>query len=149
MLIQGVGGAIDVQADRLVIKREGVLSFMTHGLKGDKTIPFTSITAVQFKSAGALTNGYIQFSVQGGVENRNGLFAATSDENSVIFKAAQQPIFAKLRELVEGKISSLKTAATPAPISAADEIEKLASLRERGILSEQEFQQRKKAVLEG
>ena len=46
-------------------------------------------------------NGYIQFSVKGGNESRGGLFAAGSDENSVIFQKRHEPEFMKLKEIVK------------------------------------------------
>ena len=65
MHFDGLNGQIEVLEDRIVISRKGVFGFLTQGLKGDKTIPFASITAVQFKTASAFFNGYIQFTVYG------------------------------------------------------------------------------------
>jgi len=57
MHFDGLNGQIEVLEDRIVISRKGVFGFLTQGLKGDKTIPFASITAVQFKTASAFFNG--------------------------------------------------------------------------------------------
>ena len=65
MHFDGLNGQIEVLEDRIVISRKGVFGFLTQGLKGDKMIPFASITAVQFKTASAFFNGYIQFTVMG------------------------------------------------------------------------------------
>jgi hypothetical protein len=78
---------IEIFEDKLVIQRKGALAFLAHGLSGEKSIPFSSITAVQFKKAG-FTNGYIQLSVAGGVES--GVWDATTDENTVMFTSANQ-----------------------------------------------------------
>jgi hypothetical protein len=52
--------------------------------------------------------------------------------------------FAKLRVMVETKIMSRKANQS---ISAADELEKFAALRDRGILTDEEFQHKKRAIL--
>jgi len=47
--ILGVDTDLEVFEDKLTITPKGVLGFLNKGLKGIKTIPFTSITAVQHK----------------------------------------------------------------------------------------------------
>jgi hypothetical protein len=144
MHFDGHNGQIEVLDDRIVVSRKGVLGFLTQGLKGDKMIPFASITAVQFKTASAFFNGYIQFTVRGGNESRGGIASAGTDENSVMFRAGSQAEeFARLKAIVEAKISS-----GPARhVSAADEVEKFAALRDRRIITEEEFQQKKRTLL--
>lgn len=145
MYFKGHNGQIETFEDRIVISRKGALGFLTQGIKGDKAIPFSSITAVQFKDAGFL-NGYIQFTVKGGIESRSGVGAAGSDENTVMFRQGKQAEeFSRLRALVETKIMSAK--ANNGPVSAADELEKFAALRDRGIITVEEFQQKKRALL--
>ena len=84
-IAQGVNGQLAVTPDRIIIYRNGFLAFLTQGLKGDKEIPLANITAVQMKQPGLATNGYIQFSILGGIDGRGGLFDATNDENTVMF----------------------------------------------------------------
>jgi hypothetical protein len=142
--IEGHNGQVEVFDDHLVLSHRGVLGFLTNGIKGDKTIPYSSITAVQFRDAGLWTNGYIQFSVKGGMENTGGLFAATADENTVMFRTGEQAErFARLKQLVE---SRMRTAAEP-PRSHADELEKFAALRDRGIITNDEFEKKKRELL--
>jgi hypothetical protein len=146
MYFKGHNGQVEVFEDRIVISRKGALGFLSQGIKGDKAIPFSSITAVQFKDAGAFANGYVQFTVKGGIESRGGIFAAGSDENSVMFRQGEQAKeFAKLRTFVEAKV--MGSGANHRPVSAADELEKFAALRDRGILTEEEFQMKKRALL--
>ena len=144
MHFDGHNGQIEVLEDRIVISRKGVFGFL---LKGDKTIPFASITAVQFKTASAFFNGYIQFTVHGGNESRGGIASAGTDENSVMFRAGRQAEeFARLKAIVEAKISSAQSGHARHR-SAADEVEKFAALRDRGIITEEEFQQKKLGML--
>lgn len=82
--MKGVGELLEVYEDSLTITPKGLLSLASKGLKGAKSIPFTSITAIQLKKSG-LTSGYLQFTLPGGVESRGGVFQAASDENTFMF----------------------------------------------------------------
>ncbi|EJS68506.1 MULTISPECIES: DUF4429 domain-containing protein [Bacillus] len=144
----GVNGQLQVEGNKIVIKRKGVLAKMSQGLKGDKEILIKHLSSIQFKPAGIFTNGYIQFSFSGGKENKGGLFDATKDENSIMFSKKQQPNFLKLKALIEQKMDEQHS---PAPINAsgdvADQIKKLADLRDSGILTNEEFDAKKKQLL--
>ncbi|BAU27591.1 uncharacterized protein DUF4429 [Aneurinibacillus soli] len=144
----GVNGQIEVTQNKVIIKRKGMLAKMTQGLKGDKEILIKQITSIQFKAPGTFTNGYMQFAFSGGSENKGGLFDATKDENTVMFNKKQQPDFEKIKALIEEKMEEATTAATPsAPIDTAEQIKKFAELRDAGILTEEEFQTKKKQLL--
>jgi hypothetical protein len=142
---QGHGGSIELSATTLTIKRKGVLAFVTQGMKGDKEIPVSLLTALQFKPAGMFTNGYIQFSFQGGSEAKSGVFQAASDENTVLFTKDQQARFEVLRSRLQPLIG--RTSAPAAQSSYLDDLERLAKLRSSGILTEEEFQAKKKQIL--
>lgn len=146
---EGYGATVEVDQDGLTIKRKGLASFTLHGLKGAKRIPFASIAAIQFKAANMLTSGYIQFSIMGGNESRAGLLAATKDENSVLFKGKKQNAeFEQLRTMVEEGMKRARTPIAAAPArSTADELAKLAELLDRGLLTREEFDQQKGAIL--
>ncbi|KPG98372.1 hypothetical protein AEQ67_13555 [Pseudomonas sp. RIT-PI-q] len=144
-LFKGHGGSVELSDSTITIKRKGVLSFVTQGLKGDKEIPISLLTALQFKAAGMFTNGYIQFSFQGGSEAKGGVFQAASDENTVLFTKDQQAAFEVLRGKLQPRIGR-----PTAPIeqgSYLDDLERLAALRTSGILTEEEFQAKKKQIL--
>jgi hypothetical protein len=83
----GRNGKIVLYDDHLVIKR-GARGFLLGGgmLRGDKTIPFGSIVAVQFKKSG-MTLGYIQFTLMGGNEAKGGVMQSVTDENTVNFQS--------------------------------------------------------------
>jgi len=145
MQVKGVNGQIELLADRVRIKRKGVLAFMTQGLKGDKEIRLSQITAIQFKQAGMVTNGYVQFSLPGGVESTSGVFDATKDENTVMFNRKQRKSFEELRQAIDQRIAAFGTGGQVT--SAADELEKFARLRDQGIITEEEFEAKKKQIL--
>lgn len=112
-----------------------------HGFKGDKRIPFSSITAVQYKEPGSWIAGYIQLTVQGALEWRG---PADQDENSFQFDSNVADQFRELRDFLTQRIGSRPAASPP---SIAEELEKLASLRERGVISELEFGDLKRKII--
>ncbi|MCP1124548.1 SHOCT domain-containing protein [Bacillus sp. 3103sda1] len=144
----GVNGQLQVIGNKIVIKRKGMLAKMTQGLKGDKEILIKQLSSIQFKPASTFTNGYIQFAFSGGKENKGGLFDATKDENTIMFNKKQQSNFDKLKSLIEQKMDEFHSP-TPAhaPVDVADQIKKLADLRDSGILSNEEFDAKKKQLL--
>jgi hypothetical protein len=145
MEAQGHNGQLELTDSVLRIKRKGVLAFMTQGLKGDKEILISQISSIQFKKANVFTNGYMQVAFVGGQEAKGGLFQGTQDENTVMFRASQQAAFEALRDELQRRIAA--AASGPTHSSSLDELGKLASLRDKGIVSEDEFQKKKKQLL--
>jgi hypothetical protein len=131
MNYKGFNGSVELTDTGLIIHRQGVLSFTMLGIKGDKAIPFSSITAVQFRAAGIFINGFIQFAVKGNIESGSGFFDAAKDENTVIFQSKSQRDFEELRGIVERKLAEGNSSAATS-YSTADEIRKLAALRDQG-----------------
>lgn len=101
---KGTGGQITLTPKRVIISRQGTLSKAVHGYKGDKEIPMKNITAVQFKLPGSVANGYIQFSILGGIESRGGAFDAAGDENTVMFTKNQEEDFKEVKRYVDAFI---------------------------------------------
>jgi len=150
MTVKGVNGEIDLLEDRIKIRRKGGLAFLSQGLKGDKDILISQISSIQFKNAGALTNGYIQFAFLGGFESKGALFAAVTDENTVMFKRGnQQRSFETLKEQIEAAQKRLSASGSAQPVSSnLDELQKLADLKAQGIVTEEEFEKKKRQLLD-
>lgn len=149
MLCKGVGGSLEVLEDRVVLKHTMVLGLTTGFLKGHKTIPYSAISAVQYKRSGVLS-GYIQFTLAGGVEPRRGIWEAQSDENTITF--ANNEVFDKAREFIEARIGYRSSPAAPVPASPSggttvETLERLLALREKGALTAEEYEEQKVAVL--
>lgn len=151
--MKGVGDLLEVFEDKVTITPKGILGFMNKGLKGTKTIPFSSIIAIQFKEAGAVFSGYLQFTIPGGNESKGGVFSAVSDENTFMFAEKKNNAQAiQIKEYIEGKVKQLHSPRATQSKSAAslsDELQKLASLRDSGVLSDQEFQSAKSRLISG
>lgn len=147
---KGVGGQLTLYEDRVVISRKGGLAKLSHGLKGEKEILITSITTIQLKNPGAFTNGYIQFGILGGNESLGGIIEATKDENSVVFTKKHQDDFLFIKEKVfelKKTLDQSLTGVTIAEKSDAEKIAEFAGLRDQGIITEDEFQSKKKELL--
>jgi hypothetical protein len=146
MLATGINGRIEVIGDRIKISRKGIGSFFTHGLQGEKEILISQISAIQIKPASMLTSGYLQFGFLGSQESKGGIFSAAQDENTVMFKKNQQREFEAIKREVE-RIRRAGSQPEAVAFSAADEINKLAALRDKGVITTAEFDAKKNQLL--
>jgi len=141
---KGYNGTLILMETGVVLKR-GLKGFLLGGgyLRGEKSIPYSSIVAVQLKKAG-LTAGYIQLTLKGGSESKGGLFQSTRDENSINFFSGKNAIFLEAKQIIESKIGS---SGGSNQTSNLDELAKLAELKEKGVVTEEEFTAMKKQLL--
>jgi len=153
MEIKGHTGTVVWDGDFVSIRRTGFLARSTVG-KGEKRIPLASITAVQWKPAGPLVNGFIQFTVGGGNERRSAFGSQTTsaakDENSVVFTRAQMAAFSGLRAAIEQAMAERGRPAAPAGAATSDpmaQLRQLAELRDSGVLTVSEFEAKKAEIL--
>lgn len=140
---------ITVDEYGIAIQQKGVLNAMAVGITGTKKLPFTSMTAVQFKPAGLLS-GYIQFSVLGGNEARGGVFQAAGDENTIMFTKKEQETADQLRQIVEGRIRDAqldKSSPAKNVKSAAEQIREFKELLDMGAITKEEFEKKKAQFL--
>lgn len=137
---------IKVTDDSISIIRKGFINLVNQGIKGEKTIPFKNISAVQLKKPG-MSNGYIQFTLLGGNESRGGILAATKDENTVMFTKKNWNEMENLKKYIEKQQSILDNNSKETQISSADEIKKYKELLDEGIINQEEFDFKKKELL--
>lgn len=125
---------------------KGFMNLMTQGSKGEKSIPIKSITAIQIKPP-RLTTGYIQFAYSGASESKGGIMDAVRDENTITFSSKKDLEQAKelkaLIESLQNKESQPETSNT----SDADELIKFKELLDAGVITEEEFEAKKKQIL--
>lgn len=157
--VHGQGGQIQFDGQYITITRKGFLARTTIG-KGEKRLHIVQIAAIQWKPAGPLVNGFIQFTLPGGNERRSAFGAQTTsaarDENSVIFTRKQQPEFEKLRTAIDQAIAAQHAApgqGLPTTVeglqTVTDELVKLGELHEKGLITTEEFNQQKNRILGG
>lgn len=143
---KGVDGYLKVYEDKIEIVPKGIIAFLNKGLKGTKTIPYSSIKAIQFKKSGILTSGYIQFTIPGGNESKKGLFDAVKDENTFLFHTDNK-LAIEIKEHIESKIISDTNLTKNHTKNIAEQLEQLASLYKDGSITEDEYQLAKNKVI--
>jgi len=150
---KGLNGFVSFDGQFITISRKGFLAVASFG-KSEKRIPVSSITAVQFKPPSTITNGFMQFTIPGGVEQKSifgqqGINAAR-DENTVVFLKKSLPDMQSIRDAVEQAIIKLHLPQTThlQQASTSDELTRLAQLHEQGVLSDDEFTVAKSRILE-
>jgi Domain of unknown function (DUF4429)/Short C-terminal domain len=150
--VKGRNGQVSFDGQCVTITRKGLLARSSIG-KGEKRLPINQIAAIQWKPAGWAWNGFIQFTVPGGNEQQsafgNRTMRATKDENSVMFTKKQMPEFERLRAAIDEAIARqhVRQAAGSSGGSIADELAKLAALREQGVITDADFEAGKAKLL--
>lgn len=102
--LRGVNGQLYVYDNRIIIERKGFFGFLSQGLAGGKTIPMKNIVSLQYKEAGSMVNGFIQFGIQGAVEASAGILNSVENENSVIFTNDNSSSAKEIKNFIESKI---------------------------------------------
>lgn len=157
--VKGHTGQIQFDGTYVTITRRGFLARAGVG-KGEKRLHIAQISGVQWKPAGGMVNGFIQFTVPGGVERRSAFGKQTTDaardENSVVFTRAQMPAFAHLRQEIDNAIARQhqpqQPMYMPPPVqqpNTADQIGQLWALHQQGAITIQEFEAQKARILGG
>lgn len=139
-----VGRTIKAKFNSVLVEEDAItISYraLYFGFKGDKRIPYANITSVQFREPGSWIAGYIQFTIKGAMEWHG---PVAQDENAVVFDAPADE-FRDLGDFIQAKMAAAQGGAA-AP-SLADELAKLAALRDQGILTEDEFATQKAKLL--
>ena len=146
-IAKGFNGQLELYDHKIIIKRKGAWAFVTQGFKGDKEILLNHISSIQLKKVD-VTKGYIQFGFIGGLEAKRGVSQAVEDENTILFEDHQEKDFLEIKEMIESKMLEIQGKGSNKTVKTdLNEIEKLAELRDKGIITEEEFQAKKKQIL--
>lgn len=147
MKITSVKDELEFLGDAVLIRKKGAGNFLASGLNGERSIPISTITAIQLK-LGGWTPGYILFSYAGSKPFGGGLMEATQDPDAFIFQKQYNSDVEEFKRMVESAMRDSKNSKSPvSPASLADELRKLATLVEDGFLSDSEFEVAKKKLL--
>ncbi len=118
-----------------------------------RRVALGAITTVQIKAAGPIMNGFIQFTLPGGIEMKSSFgsqpFDAAGDENSMLFTQFHEPAFLTFRDAVRQAIDVRSRAAqtVPADPDVMVQLAKLGRLKEYGVLTQAEFEGKKAELL--
>ncbi|MBD8082160.1 DUF4429 domain-containing protein [Chryseobacterium caseinilyticum] len=148
LIAKGTNGTLLVKENTIELQRSGWNAKLL-GLSGNKEILIKNISSIQFKKPGLLTNGFIQFAFSGSNESKGGVLDATKDENSIVFTKAQYQNFEKLRNIINERRNNVSQE-FPSSNQSDDvylQIEKLSDLKNKGIVTEDEFNAKKRQLL--
>lgn len=143
---------ITIDDGRLTISRPGILSKLSHGFSGEKTILIENISAVQLKKAG-ISRGYIQFIIPGALEKRSGITNGAIDENIIYFESKKYNEDAETIKLYIENYNLYKNKNNSTTINQQvtknkyDELRQLNGLLADGIISQEEFDKEKEKIL--
>ena len=148
MRVQGVNANLLLLEDRVRLQRREEKTFLNQGFKVQKDILFSQISSVRLKKATTLGNGYIRFALLGKDETQG--IDPARDENTVLFRSAHQTDFDRIKVAIETKMATSRITVTKPPLSAVsyiEELEQLAALRNKGVITEEEFAAKKRQIL--
>lgn len=148
MRAEGIDAYLLLLEDRVRFQPKEERIFLSQGYKGSRDILLSRISSVRLKKATALGNGYINFLLVGESESKSP--DTVRSENTLMFKAAHQAEFERLKTAIETKIATARIRPPQSQarnISYIEELEQLASLRDRGIITDDEFAAKKRQIL--
>ena len=133
---------------------DAMKNIMRGGGMGIKRIAISDITAVQFREPSGSAVGLIQFTYPGCNESKGGVIDAINDENSIPItertletaKRAVKFIEDRREELKSRQFATSQTQDTPF-LRAAAELKALKELLDLGIVTQEEFDKKKKELL--
>ena len=145
------GRQLKVYEDKCVIKvKANLISFATgNGSDGEKTIYYSDVLGVQYKRTG-LQLGYLQLeTASSSMNNKSDNFF---NENSFTFDANLDGIMEEVQKFVKQKVDEAKKQKNApimvaASVSNADELKKYKELLDMGVISQEEFDAKKKQLL--
>ena len=165
IFLEGRNGTVSVEKNVIIIRREGVMGFFASRVRGqgDKRIPIKSIISVELGKEPSFMGGisYIRFATAADKEIRVSHFFDPdmkwfenkgaqyfNDPNTIQLSNMEQYETAlKIREYIENYQSDRVDSAVMQPLSGADEILKYKKLLDDGILTQEEFDAKKKQLL--
>lgn len=118
---------------------------MGNATDGRKIIFYKDVVGIQFKQLGSLL-GFIQLETAAHIKNENS--ANFYSENSFVFQTITDEIWAAYQQYIVERVESMKNSESVAPLSPMDELKKLKEVFDLGIITEDEFSQKKKKLLD-
>ncbi len=138
----------------ITFNRKGLSSALNRGHVGADKVPYYAVSAVNYKDPG-LTRGNFGVSTNGD-DNQHGGYAsfdaissgsAYSQKYMVVFGRKHKDEILKLKAFVEEKVKEAHQPKETTQSSAADEIAKFKKLADNGVITQEEFEAKKKQLL--
>jgi len=149
LVAEGSNGQVILFETKIRISRDDIgLHKINHLGSGDKEIRLENITSVQLKKPSTLTKGYIQFGQSGYSESDDGTLDAASDENSVLFAKDSLAQFVELRSEIERLRNQDQSSSSGGGTDPTEQLKNITELHEQGILTDEEFEEKKQSLLD-
>lgn len=153
---KGGKAVIEINNSILTISRPGLLSKLSQGFKGDKSIMIEKITSVQVKKNTIWTRGYIQFTIAGEIAKNVGAVNGAIDENIIYFSGSKKDTISKYNEAAEEikkyvedfNSNQNNTVVVQNVKSPVEQVKELKELLDMGAISQEEFDKKKKELLD-
>ncbi len=132
----------------LTAKKNAVSLLITNKFfAGDKKFYYSDLTSVQFRDPGMITDGYMEFEYPGSRSGNSS--GAYSSENAIAFSKKDSDKMKEIFNYIDGKIREYKNKGnvTVQQLSPADELKKFKELLDAGILTQEEFDAKKKELI--
>ncbi|MBR7071824.1 MAG: SHOCT domain-containing protein [Clostridia bacterium] len=132
----------------LTAKKNAVSLLITNKFfAGDKKFYYSDLTSVQFRDPGLITDGYMEFEYPGSRSGNSS--GAYTSENAIAFTKKDLEKMKEIYNYVDGKIREYKNKGneTVQQLSPADELKKFKELLDAGIITQDEFDAKKKELL--
>lgn len=132
--IQSNKDELELAVDKIIIRKRGWANALASGMNGERTIPISSLTAIQLKPGGMITLGYILFSYAGSKPSMGGIWEATQDPDTVLFGKELNAQVADFKAKVEKIMRDSKHAASTnsSPVALTEELRKLVEFKQQG-----------------
>lgn len=138
------GKRFRVYEDCISFSPKGLTGFLTKGISGERKIYYKDISSIQFKESSKLLSGFIEFYIVGqNTKQGGGLFSGTDNENRFTFYNKQLPTMLEIKEFIENKLNGDNSKSS----NDLDDLIKLKELLDKGIITQEEFNQKKKQLL--
>lgn len=154
--IKGENKTMIVYENKVVLEGEkGILLAAMGANQGQKTFAYESISSIEFEEATLMGNGRIRFNIQGD-SGRTGALAigkmmvGVDNDNTFQYqKRSQNAEVSAAKNFIEDQMIKAKQApqAVVNSVSPADELRKYKQLLDDGIITQAEFDEKKKQLL--
>ena len=116
-----------------------------------KVVDMVNVESVEFSPASMWTNGYLSVGIKGEIKNSNGVKGAVNNLSSVIFfpklNKVGEEIYNYLKQQIERNKKPEVVIQQVNNVSPADELRKYKELLDDGIITQDEFDAKKKQIL--
>lgn len=144
------GVTLSVYEDCVSLTPKGFLGLATKGMAGERKIFYKDISSIQFRPSTKMLSGFIEFYFIGHNTQKQGggLFVGTNNDNRFTFYNKFLPDMIKINEYIQAKINNSSTNnSISAPVSNVDELKKYKQLLDDGIITQADYDAKKKQLL--